>query len=152
MLRQVCEHPLSPLRGLCGCPWLDGSALVVGISRVYRRKEVEPLLVGLQNRFWGPVLGEGSKHLVYSGVPTLGEVQLLEELAHPAVAVPSADRPEAPQVRYRDGPIRTGVGENLDPVWKYADLDGLARVVSLVLSEAPRYEKPPGKPAGRGLF
>ena len=39
-----------------------------------------------------------------------------------------------------------------EPIIVYANLDRSARGVMLVLSEAPRYEKPPGKPAGRGLF
>ena len=68
-------------------------------------------------------------------VPGLGRALLTSKVA--LGIVPDGEQPRAVDV---------------DVIPEDVNLDGGVILVLSMLSEAPRYEKPPGKPAGRGLF
>lgn len=96
-------------------------------------QEACPILVRFENRHRRTVGLQRADDLLEAGVATFSQMQLLEEFTDPAVAVTAAGHPVGFQSLDTDGTIRTGMAENLNPVWQNTHLDGFPNIVTLVL-------------------
>ena len=86
-------------------------------------QEEGPILVGFKDRHGRSVSFQCTDDLLKAGVATFGQMQLLQELTDPAVAVAAAGCPVVLQSLDADGTIRTGMAENLNSVWQNTHLD-----------------------------
>ena len=96
-------------------------------------QEVCPIFIRFENRHRRTVGFQSPDDFLESGVAAFSQVQLLQELTDPAVAVAAAGYPVGFQSLNADGTISTRMAKNLDSVRQNTNLDRLPNIVALVI-------------------
>ncbi len=96
-------------------------------------RKVSPLLIHLEDRHRRSVLLQGDYRVRNAGVPPLGELELLEKVTDPAVAVDSPPDSEVPYVLVRDAPVEAREARYLELAGGQADRNRLVDHVGFVV-------------------